>query len=213
MLYKGKTTIASLIIAEVRKLEDATVLFFYCNHNSTEKNTFHALLRSLITQIVHQSSDVIPYVYDKCSTTSEVIVESLDLLEEIVETILRNIGPTFIIIDGLDEFDRRQRKRLLAWITSIVLVEGNTETLRILALSQDEGDIKKRFSTVPAISLLTQQHNDDIEEYSRQKSSTIQQKFSLSLVTKNQIIDSITERAKGQPPTDQQLTLTLLSAI
>jgi hypothetical protein len=109
----GKTILASLVVDEVKKLPHSpTVLFFYCKHKNSEQDNFLALARSLLVQLLKQDKGLLPYFYEKCCDSGETILKSEALVEELMLFALKNCKSAYIIIDGIDECPREERKHV-----------------------------------------------------------------------------------------------------
>jgi hypothetical protein len=107
------------------------------------------------------------------------------------------------VLDGLDECERKEKKKILMWITSLVKSEEQPGRIRVLIISQDEGDIRKQFAKQPLVSLNeAPQHKQAIRTYATRKAIKIREKFGLSESkalepSELSIITLVTERAQG----------------
>lgn len=76
------------------------------------------------------------------------LLASTKYVSELLKTVLNSVGPTYIIIDGLDEMDRAEREILLQLLLSL---DDCPET-NILLCSRPEDDISKALeSKAPSI--------------------------------------------------------------
>jgi len=202
----GKTVLASVIVEESQRLLQAhhiSVAFFYCKHKDPRRNTFTAVSRGILVQLLHQNDSLLPYLYDKASSSGETILESRSLAKELLDTALKSLAKVYIIIDGLDECDRDERKTIISWFLSIIdtLSESNVDALRCIFISQDDTDIGRLLSNVPAIQITAENMSPDIQSYAAIWSKRIQEKFELSDEMRKSIIFTVTERAKGKTTT------------
>jgi hypothetical protein len=114
------------------------------------------------------------------------------------------LNPIWIVLDGLDECEKKEKKKILTWITTLVKSEDQPGRLRVLVVSQDEGDIRRQLSKRPFISLHeTPQHKQAIRTYATRKASKIAEKFDLHEgqalgPSESEIINLVTERAQGE---------------
>jgi hypothetical protein len=182
---------------------EGSVLFFYCK-NDDRRNCLAAVLKGLLAQIVEINNEIFPYVYDECSKCSELALESLEFLKKLVECALEGTNPIWIVLDGLDECDRREKKKILSWFTTLVKSENLPGRIRVLVASQDEGDIRKQLIKRPCISLNeSSQHKQAISIYATKKARKIIKKFELSEApvagpSVTEIVNLVTERAQGE---------------
>jgi hypothetical protein len=80
-------------------------------------------LKGLLAQIIYINNEILPYVYDECSKSSELTLDSVDFLKNLVESALDGPDTIWIVLDGLDECERKEKKKILMWITSLVKSE------------------------------------------------------------------------------------------
>ncbi|KAF8863167.1 hypothetical protein BDZ45DRAFT_765670 [Acephala macrosclerotiorum] len=106
-----KSVLASLAIEEARKLPEAVVVFFFCKPGDGSRNGFMAITRGILFQILsrNKSKDHMLYVDEKASFSGELVLASLKLAKELLETAIQSCKKTYIILDGLDECNRDER--------------------------------------------------------------------------------------------------------
>ncbi|GAW19057.1 hypothetical protein ANO14919_085410 [Xylariales sp. No.14919] len=166
----GKTILASLVVEEVRRLNPVpTVLFFYCKHGNSERDNFVALGRSLLAQFLKQDTGLLASFYQKSCRSGEAVLTSPALVEELLTLAFGNCKGAYIILDGLDECPRHQRKYITQWFRKLVedLTNEAPERLRCLFVSQDDGVARKDFAGLASIKIRAEDNKRDIEEYSR----------------------------------------------
>ncbi len=166
----GKTILASLVVEEARRLNPApTVLFFYCKHDNSDRDNFVALGRSLLTQFLKQESGLLPTFYQKSCRSGEPVLTSPVLIEELLSLAFGNCKSAYIILDGLDECPRDQRKYITQWFRKLIenLPINEPEKLRCLFISQDDGIARKDFVGLASIKIRAEDSKHDIKEYSR----------------------------------------------
>jgi hypothetical protein len=148
---------------------------------------------------LQQNNDLLPFVYEKCVSSADVILESASLSSELLKTTLKSLEKAYVILDGLDECDKEERKKILSWFTSnITAVDGdNPGTLRGLFISQDEGDIRKLLSNASEIRLTAEDNQKDINSFASEWSSRICTKFDLPDNRATEIAHTVSDRAKG----------------
>jgi hypothetical protein len=185
-------------------LKHGSVLFFYCKNEDRSRNSLAAILKGFLAQIIFINAEIAPYVYDECSKSSELTLDSLEFLKKLIECALEGPRPIWIVLDGLDECEKKEKKKILTWITTLLKSEDQPGRLRVLLVSQDEGDIRRHLMKRPFISLHdSPQHKQAIRMYATRKASKIAKKFDLSRgmaskPSESDIIRLVTERAQGK---------------
>ncbi|KAI9779019.1 MAG: hypothetical protein M1816_003779 [Peltula sp. TS41687] len=198
----GKTVLASLVIEECQRLSKrhpSSVAYFYCKHNDPKRNNFVAVVRGMLVQILHQNGSLLPYLYEKASSSGERVLESSALAEEILEVALKSLENVYTIIDGLDECDNNEKKRIIMWFRKIIDLrpETESESLRCLFFSQDDGVIGKLLARIPVIPISSEDTKEDIQRYTAAWSQKIQGKFGLPDDRCDRITETVVEIAKG----------------
>lgn len=175
--------LASLVVEETQKLASKPVtLFFYCKHNNSGHNTFIALARSFIAQILRHDEDLLAYFYQKYCDSLEPVLTSPALVEELLVHAFKNCKTAYIIIDGLDECPRMERKNIASWFRKLVedLPQDEADRYRCLFISQDDGVARKDFSGIASIKITTDDNKGDIDEYCRVEANNLKNEFRLS---------------------------------
>lgn len=187
----------SLIVEKCLKRSSASVAFFYCKYQDNQKNSFLAVARSLLAQLMNQNEDLLlSYLYDKCIASGEVSLVSSQLCTELLETSLKTLLKTFIIIDGIDECKLTERKAILSFFTGLIGDSSIQGALRGLFVSQDENDIRKLVKNAAQVRL-TDGHKSDIDIYAAHWSARIREKFELPNATQEYIRSAVSEGSEG----------------
>ncbi|RSL89343.1 hypothetical protein CEP51_001245 [Fusarium floridanum] len=175
------------------------VLFFYCKHDQPEKNTFHALARSFLLQFLKQDKDLLTYLYRKCCDSGEALLTSRPLLEELLAFAFRSCERAYIIIDGLDECPRDERKAITQWFRKLVetLPTTDPDRLRCLFVSQDDGVARKDLDDLVSIKIGAEDNKHDIHEYSRAEANKLAGIFDLSREEASGFADNVADAAQG----------------
>lgn len=195
----GKTILTSRLIAVMREMDRHNVVFFYCKDEDKLRNSLAAILKGFISQLLTINSGVLSYLYDECAKSREVTIESLPALKSLI-TIAVDCGePLWLIVDGLDECEQKERRKVLNWMLPLLKSEDRPSNLRLLKVSRDEGDIGARLSKAPWITLHDlAAHSNEIRVYTSRKLMKIQKKFQLSKEEAKELSDRINSGAKGQ---------------
>ena len=196
----GKTVIASLIIEQARNIDSVNVGFFYCKYNDVQKNSFTGVLRSILVQLVHQNEELLSYVYDACCSSTEVTVDSPSLLKQLVETSLRSCANTCIIVDGIDECEEAEERKMVAWFLAMFQKtrEDNTGAIRLIFISQRDKVTESLLNQASVIPLDSKYHQEDIQTYARHWCLQIQRKFGIPDDSASQIGVNVAAQAQGE---------------
>ncbi|KAF2178004.1 putative zinc finger protein [Zopfia rhizophila CBS 207.26] len=196
----GKTILASLVVEEVRKLKPLpTVLFFYCKHKKSERDNFLALARSLLAQLLKQDKGLLLYFYQKCCDSGEAALDSPALVDELLTFAFQNCKSAYIILDGLDECAREERKKIVQWFRRLVedLPTSEPERFRCLFVSQDDGVARKDFSGLTSIKIRIEDNKHDIDEYCRVKAENLKGELKLTEEKVNTIASTVANSIEG----------------
>jgi hypothetical protein len=152
-----------------------------------------------VVQLLHQHLDLLPYVYEKCTSSGEVTLESLVMLKDLFDSILRVSKSAFVILDGIDECDRGERGRILTYInaTASSIEKEGGDVPKVLYISRDEGDIRKILSKVPTKTITPQDNEQDIKQYTTSQSADVQDKFEIHDSLCENIVSMVCDRARG----------------
>ena len=196
----GKTMIASLIVEEVKAIDSVNLAFFYCRYNDNHKNSFTSVLRGILVQLIHQNEDLLSYVYDACCSSSEVSLDSPSRLKDLVETSLRSCSNCCVIVDGVDECEETEEKKIIEWFTAITKKrpQQDAATIRLMFVSQRDKMTESLLAKAAVIPLDSKQHQEDIRAYARHWSEKLQKKFGISESSAGQISKAVADEAKGE---------------
>ncbi|CAI7613090.1 unnamed protein product [Penicillium pancosmium] len=196
----GKSVLASLIIDKCRERASNVTIWFYCRHGDKSRSTFVGLARALISQLLKNDMDLVPYVHEKMSSRSEQILSSEFLAKELLETLLKNCRGLYIILDGLDECGRGEEKSILEWFRSVI-EESSTHSAatsgrpRCVFISQRDAIATKFLRGLPTIVITLSNNLHDITAFVSSWGRKIQEKFSISVDDTNWINEMVVERS------------------
>ena len=156
-----------------------SAIYFYCKHLDEQRNTFIALARAVLAQLLNQNKDLVSYLYDKYVESGSISLVSAQLSRELLDTALKSLTKVYIIIDGLDECQRNERKSILSFFTSII-ESTQPGFLRGLFVSQDEDDIRQSLQRASLVRLTEDDNRQDIQIFAGWWAERIRQKFDLS---------------------------------
>ncbi|KAI9150828.1 Transcriptional regulator CRZ1 [Paramyrothecium foliicola] len=196
----GKTILASMVVEAAQKLAPApTVLYFYFKHGNPERNNFMALARSLLIQLLKQDRSLLPMFYQKCCLSGEIVLTTPDLTDELLSQALDNSKTTYIILDGLDECPREERKSIAQRFKNLIedLPPNDSDRLRCLFVSQDDGAARKDFAGIACIKIRTEDTDADIKEYSRIEARKLKRSLDMTDEEASEIASKVAGAAEG----------------
>ncbi|KAH0562509.1 hypothetical protein GP486_002801 [Trichoglossum hirsutum] len=196
----GKTVLTSLLIDECRKVSDVYVAFFYCKHRDPQRSTFVAIARSILLQLLRHKKALLSYIYKEASTSGESSLESSELTKKLLEVALKAFDKVYLIIDGLDECGKTEKKLISTWFQSIVNSTSTEDSgsLRCLFVSQADNDTGSLLNTIPTLQITSMHNREDITNYCAVWARKIQEKFELSPVDTESIVATVSSRADGE---------------
>ncbi|KAI1772544.1 hypothetical protein F4818DRAFT_426298 [Hypoxylon cercidicola] len=197
----GKTILASLVVEEAMKLTPSPItLFFYCKSGDIDKNNFASIGRSFLSQLLQVNKDILlPFYYDKFSNSTTAVLDTYAVIENLLEVALLNCPSVYIIIDGIDECPRGERKDITKWFRNIVenLQPPNQDRVRCLFVSQHDGIASKDFNGLTSLKIDSKNNEGDIKAFSVVEAAKIQSQFPVSDDTRNRIASKMQSTAKG----------------
>ncbi len=197
---EGKTTLASFIIEKLQESKQGPVVYFYCKHNQPEKRTLNSIVRGLLTQLVKIDDDLLAYIYDECASVDETKLDSTSTLEELLGLAFASQNTTFVVLDGIDECGRDEETEIVNWFQSIILQSnshGPVGVIRLLCISQRDGNLDRLLAKAPSVSLENKEHQGDIEAYTRQNAGKIRENFDITLDEERSIAQNVAKTAAG----------------
>ncbi|KAI1846006.1 hypothetical protein JX266_007815 [Neoarthrinium moseri] len=194
----GKTILASVVIDAARNIPGANVLFFYCRYGEPKRNSFVGVLRSLLAQCLSENPQLLPYFHEKSSESREALLSSIEVAQDMIKTALSSYDMLYLVVDGLDECKREDRKDIASLFQDLVeeLTATDTGSIRCLFVSQEDGAALHDFRSIPSIKI-NHENKEDIKSFADMWQQVIEKKFG-SLAPRNyHISDIICARAQG----------------
>jgi hypothetical protein len=186
-------------------MTDYQTSFFFCIKDDPLKNTAVSILRGLLTQILRENLDMLPFCYEKMRASGESTLNSFAIAKSLFETFTKRIDKQFIVIDGLDECTPEEIKSFLAYMIKLVQdhEEQNPGSLRLLILSQQVNDIQKRLPSTKGVAkwimpIIPSDTAQDIHCYVAAKMEKTKEKYELDNEYTASIIEKTCLRADGK---------------
>ena len=201
--FLGKTVLASVIIEKSKSLPSTIVAYFYCKYKEQERNTFVAVFRAMILQLLAQSkdSDLLQVLYERSVESGERYLESQSLCTELLSIAVGSISKNIsihMIIDGLDECENKERKIIISEITKLLKKDPQPGRIRAMFVSQPETTIRSLLRTATITRLSESDNAKDIAEYTRHWCFEIQRQFKIDDEKRDLIRTLVCESAGGK---------------
>jgi hypothetical protein len=198
----GKTILASRIVDECQLLPLARTAFFYCKHTDTETNGFIAIARTILSQLVVGNDMVLNHVYEHATMDTNAYLVSVNAAKDLTSMALRTcdaLQKAYVVIDGLDEYDREDRKEICRWFKELIrsLPTNDLGQIRCLFISQDDGYARKDLSDCSSIQLNPSNTFDDIKAYCTMWHQRIEDRFGPLNPQEQNVAEIVTARARG----------------
>ncbi|KAK6860606.1 hypothetical protein PG995_004242 [Apiospora arundinis] len=176
----GKTVLASLVIQKAQELNPApAVLYFYCKNDNQERGNFVSLGRSLLAQLLQHDNGLLASFYQESCRSVDAVLSSQNLIEELLYLAFRECKSAYIILDGLDDCPREERRKITKWFRDLVEYAPSYESgkLRCLFISQDDGTARKDYYGLESIKIRPEDSQDDIQEYCRIEAGKLRETY------------------------------------
>ena len=211
----GKTVLASLIVDEARKLPNAITTCFYCKGTDEQRNGFLTVAKSLLSQIALTQDSVLHYLYEEASKSNEAVLSTTVVAKRLLEVALNSCGRVYIVLDGLDECSRDDRKELTSWFQDLVasLPRACLGAIRCLFISQEDGFARKDLGMLSQIKIMPADNTADIEAFCGEWHEKIESKFGPLERREHNVKRVVSTRAQGTILFCKSLGTWLTSAI
>ncbi|KAK6078496.1 NACHT domain protein [Seiridium cupressi] len=156
----GKIFLSTTVINETRK--SAQVPFAILSHTSRSSTTAISVIHSFIFQIVSHDESRQTVV---CNATRQSLKMDIAHATNLLTTVLGCAGPSYIILDGLDEIEEQERGRLL---DVLLKLSKACEDVKIFISSRPESDIAAKLSQDVTIIRVDHRNHESIETFVRQ---------------------------------------------
>lgn len=184
-------------IKNLQSEEEMSIAYFYCRDQDEQRNKFSCVVKGILAQLLIQNSLLLPYLYAEC--LKKVTLETKHDCVRILSTVLKANPKTFILLDGLDECEQKERNALLNFFTTAI-----TETatipgkLRVFFVSQELKDIRNSLHVADTLRLKETHLEKDIKSYAITWSHKIQLRFeNMPDAARENIVKLVCEGADG----------------
>ncbi|KAK8154073.1 hypothetical protein BC567DRAFT_276968, partial [Phyllosticta citribraziliensis] len=148
----GKTVLSSALIRSLKRESSKgsssdTVIYFYFDFNSQEKQRPDNMARSLVYQLFKarpQRPEALERLFKKCRSGAEL--PSRDDLFKVLRALIQGLDQVQLVIDAVEEVDSDEKDFLLEWINE--LHGYNIQNVHVLVSSRRELDIERSLAEV-----------------------------------------------------------------
>ncbi|KAJ5350029.1 hypothetical protein N7541_007756 [Penicillium brevicompactum] len=168
----GKTYLTSSVVDRVRtmlsgSLEVEGLAFFYCNRSEPQRGRSENILQSFVRQLCtpaqrpeHMQGRIKKAYEDARDRGTDF---QTDQCMELIQECLDGYGRTTLIVDALDECDRRSQSSIIKALNSFLANSKNP--VKIFISSRPDSDIRNRLKDSPTIAVSASSNQRDIKLY------------------------------------------------
>jgi hypothetical protein len=193
--------LASFIVEEARKLSGVTIAFFYFKDSDSRRNSFLAVVKGILAQLLRQDDTLLPYLYENASKSGGVSLSNVLLAKELLNTAVKNCSRLYLVLDGVDECDRENRRDVAMEFQALCesLPAEAAGSFRCLFICEDDEAARKDFTSIECLTITPADMREDIQLYATVWSRKIGEKYSLTKEKQKAIALLITDKAEGEP--------------
>ncbi|KAK7721312.1 hypothetical protein SLS64_001608 [Diaporthe eres] len=149
-----------------------------------------------------QTMEQYGHIVDVFVNTSEVLAfvwGPMKFLLRLLRVALSCSKRTYIVVDGLDECDTKERKYVVEFFRNTVeaLPVADMDSIRCLFVSQDDREARKDLSNIPSINICPSDTKHDIHSFVMIWKDKIESKFGDLQGTRYDIAKIVTAKAQG----------------
>ena len=139
-------------------------------------------------------------LHKEALSSAEAVLSTASAAKKLLELALQTFGMAYIVIDGLDEYVRDDRKEISMWFQNFVssIPKFQLGTTRCLFVSQEDGAARKDFSTLSQIKITHHDTENDIRSFCGFWHQKIDEKFGSIVGEEYHVQNVVSERSRGQ---------------
>jgi hypothetical protein len=201
ILGAGKTVLISGVIDDCQQDNSVSTAFFYCHHDDPQRTSFMSILRAIIAQLLTIDHVLLPWCYEQYANNNQLSLIDEKTCTDMLTSILLSNNKTFVVLDGLDECERKDRSRLLNFFSRAVSVceSHDPGKLRVMFASRDEHDIRRALHASSEITITSSDNEGDMKRFIKRWCKNIGEMFEeLDQAEIDYISESTFHRADGK---------------
>ncbi|KAL9572491.1 hypothetical protein ACKAV7_003324 [Fusarium commune] len=135
LVFREKASVIDYLLTKISQA-GSRVTFFFSRFDESESLTAETTLRAIAKQLIH-TRDISDYTKQALEKVQNANGEALSQVSELfIHLLSKGSRTTWIILDGLDEFPRDERRKLIDVLGSILLVPE----VKMFATGRDQAD-------------------------------------------------------------------------
>lgn len=150
-------------------------------------------------QMLKQDSDtLLDLIYHERCKSDELFASAVKVRHLLRQAFAHSKG-AYIILDGLDECKRDERKFIAKYFRELVgdLPVSDPLRIRCLFISRHDGDGRRDFEDIDSLEIKPSDVQNDIELYCRRRANLLPSAFEFSDDRKQDIAKQVAHRADG----------------
>lgn len=153
------------------------------------------MFRSLIAQLIRKDRNLLPYVYDNVKTG---VVPSATTVKDLLKDLIRASGPTFLIVDGLDECEGAHQRQLLSDLRAFRGTGQAQNAVKFLICSRETKEISAGLKKVPQVFLTEEKVkvSKDIAIFAKDSLSPLRGRFNAAIA--EEVEQTVVKKADGK---------------
>lgn len=193
----GKSVLASIIIQACINHQQHRTAYYYCRSDDSGTLSCLNILKGLLRQQAQWYPNLVSYFHEQIHQKSEV---TLGLARQLFETVAWERDRQYIILDGLDECPKEDRKMIISFLTALIAkIDAKTPSkVRLLVISQPESDIRNLLERAQEFEVKPDDNAEDIAIFVHSWMTKLHERFGLE----GGIVTSLEQRtcvlAKGK---------------
>ena len=156
---------------------------------------------------------VLRYLYEEASKSNEAVLSTTAVAQRLLEIALNSCAKIYIVLDGLDEYSRDDRKELTSWFQNLIasLPKADFGAIRCLFISQEDGFARKDLGMMSQIKIMPSDNTADIEAFCGEWHEKIESKFGPLELREHNVKRVVSARAQGTIVCFKTLAMSLTS--
>lgn len=173
------------------------IAYFYCKYDDPLRSSYDEICKSLIGQLLKDNATCLEYLYDFALKSSERNASTRNAFQEILQALLSCYDQVFIGIDGIDECEPAERKRVMSLLRSLIQPSDQNTIVRVLVFSCAEKDIERSLSPCKRLEVKTHHLTGSIEFYVNTRLHALNAIFKFKTPKLEEIARKIIEQSAG----------------
>lgn len=189
--------------------------FVYCRDGNRNRNNFLSIAKNILYQLSHNDDPLTQYIDAVMSKEGQTTLQRVELAKELLRVVVHSHENVFIVVDGLDECLKQERRVVFSWIQSIIGSESKPQDnqghtadqtdevepalVRCVIVSQEDGESSRMSKGYPVLKIIPADNQKDIKAYCEAWEHKIRLKYPSIKFEEgpNSIANTVLKRADG----------------